>query len=87
MQYKVRKQVVNLLSSYEIPNYPLYKLHWLAPTNICSCKHNSSWVASYIHACTNKTHSIANLEDLMPTLARLCCLYILIAAKVKIKSC
>ena len=24
-------------------------------------------VASYIHACTNETHSIANLQDLIPT--------------------
>ena len=28
-----------------------------------------SWLASYIHACTNETHSIANLQDLIPTLA------------------
>ena len=26
---------------------------------------------SYIHACTNETHSMANLQDLIPTLAAL----------------
>ena len=26
--------------------------------------HNSSWLPSYIHACTNETHSIGNLQDL-----------------------
>ena len=40
----------------------------LATIYVCSCKHNSSWLASYIHACTNKTQSIANLQDLIPTL-------------------
>ena len=28
----------------------------------------------YIHVCTNETHSIANLQDLILTLAVLCCL-------------
>ena len=32
-------------------------------------KKNMFWVASYIRACTNKTHSIAILQDLIPTLA------------------
>ena len=40
----------------------------LATICVFSCKHNSSCVHSYIHACTNKTHSIANLQDLIPTL-------------------
>ena len=40
----------------------------LATIYVCSCKQNSSWVVSYIHACTNETHSIANLQDLIPTL-------------------
>ena len=26
-------------------------------------------LGSYIHACTNEAHSIANLQDLIPTLA------------------
>ena len=26
-------------------------------------------LVSYIHACTNETHSLANLQDLIPTLA------------------
>ena len=29
------------------------------------CKHNSSWLANYTHACTNETHSIANLQYLI----------------------
>ena len=41
----------------------------LATICVCSYKHNSSWVASHIHACTNETHSLANLQDLIPTLA------------------
>ena len=28
-------------------------------------------LGSYIHACTNETHSVANLQDLVPTLAGL----------------
>ena len=34
-------------------------------------KHNSSGLASYIHACTNEIHSIENLRDLISTLASL----------------
>ena len=34
-----------------------------------ACKHNSSWLANYTHVCTNETHCIANLQDLIPTLA------------------
>ena len=30
-------------------------------------------VASYIHACTNETHSITNLQDLIPTFALVVC--------------
>ena len=45
----------------------------LATICVCSYKHNSSWVASYIYACTNETHSIANLQDLIPTLALVVC--------------
>ena len=41
----------------------------LATICVCSCKHKSSWLASDIHTCTNETHSIANLQDLIPTLA------------------
>ena len=42
---------------------------------------------SCIHACTNETHSVANLQDLIPTLASKFVLPIIIAAKVGIKSC
>ena len=28
-----------------------------------------SYSCSYIHACTNEAHSIANLQDVIPTLA------------------
>ena len=41
----------------------------------------------YIHVCTNETHFLANLEDLIPILASLCCQQLIIAAKVGIKSC
>ena len=41
----------------------------LATICVCSCKHNSNWLASCIHTCTNETHSVANLQDLIPTLA------------------
>ena len=40
---------------------------------VCSCINNSSWLATYIHACTNETYSIANLQDLIPTLALVVC--------------
>ena len=46
----------------------IYLQPTLATICVCSYKQNSSWVASYIHACTNETHSIANLQDLIPTL-------------------
>ena len=53
---------------------------------VCSCKHNSNWLASCIRTCTNETHSVANLQDLIPTLASKF-RTIIIAAKVGIKSC
>ena len=31
-------------------------------------------IASYIHVCTKETHSVVNIQDLIPTLAGLCCL-------------
>ena len=31
-------------------------------------------LGKYIHVCINETHSLANLQDLIPTLAGLCCL-------------
>ena len=68
---------MKLLTTYSTSHTSYY-------TYVCSCKHR---VASYIHACTNETHSIANLQDLIPTLASLCYLHIIIAAKVGIKSC
>ena len=34
-----------------------------------TCEHNCSWVASYTHTCTNETHLIENLRDLIPILA------------------
>ena len=60
-----------IYNSYENPDYPLYKPHWLLFVAFCacSCKHNSSWLANYTHACTNETHTIANLQDFIPTLA------------------
>ena len=59
----------------------------LATICVCSCKHNSNWLASYIYACTNETNSVANLQDLIPTLASKFVMPIIIAAKVGIKSC
>ena len=41
----------------------------LATICVCSCKHNSNWLASLIHTWTNETHSVVNLQDLIPTLA------------------
>ena len=60
----------------------------MATICVCSYKHNSSWIASYIHACTNETCSIANIQDLIPTLlAIVVCFFYNYAAKVGIKSC
>ena len=59
----------------------------MATICVCSYKHNYSWVASYIHACTNETPCIANLQDLIPTLALVVCVAYNYAAKVGIKSC
>ena len=49
---------------------------------------NSNWLASsYIHTCTNETHSVANLQDLIPTLAAIIIGNTNLLAKVGIKSC
>ena len=55
--------------------------------SVHACKQISSWLVNYIHACTNETHSIANLQNLTPTLASQFVLPIFIAAKVGIKFC
>ena len=57
----------------------------LATICVCSCKHNSNWLANYIHTYTNETHSVAYLKDLISTLASKYVLPI-ITAKVGIKS-
>ena len=44
-------------------------------------------MASYIHACTNETRSIANLQDSFPTLAAIIIGNTYKLAKVGIKSC
>ena len=54
---------------------------------VCSCKHNSNWLASCIHTCTNETHSVENLQDLIPTLAAIIIGNANLLAKVGIKSC
>ena len=72
---------------YEIPDYPLYKPQCMATICVCSCKHNSNWLASCIHTCTNETHSVANLQDLIPTLAAIIVGNTNLLAKVGIKSC
>ena len=48
-------------------------------------KHNCSWLARA--AMSNEAHSLAHLQDLIPTLAGVYCLYIIMPAKVGIKSC
>ena len=59
----------------------------LATICVCLCKHNSSWLASCIHTCTNETHSAANLQDLIPSLAAIIIGNTNLLAKVGIKSC
>ena len=55
---------------------------------MCSCKHNSNWLASCIYTCTNETHSVASLQDLIPTLAAIIIGNTnLLAKAVRIKSC
>ena len=54
---------------------------------VCSCKHNSNWLASCINTCTNEKHSVANLQDLIPTLAAIIIDNTNLLAKVGIKSC
>ena len=41
--------------------FTLYYIHVLAQA--------AAWVATYVHTCTNETHSLAPLQDLIPTLA------------------
>ena len=61
----------------------------LATICVCSYKHSSMQlvIASYTHARPNETHSIANLQDLIPTLALVVCVSYNYAAKVGVKSC
>ena len=47
---------------------------------LCLFMQSQFQLGSYIHACTNETHSMANLQDLIPTLAAMIKL-----AKVRIK--
>ena len=42
-------------------------------------------LGSYIHPCTNYTHSLVYLQDLIPTLAGVYCLYVITTAKAEIK--
>ena len=44
-------------------------------------------LVSCIHTCTNETHSVVNLQDIISTLASKFVLPIIITAKVGIKSC
>ena len=48
---------------------------------------HSNWLDSCIHTCTNETHSVANLQDLIPTLAAIIIGNTNLLAKVGIKSC
>ena len=51
-------------------------------------KHNCSWLARAATYSTNEAHSLAYLQDLIPTLAGVYCLYIkIMPLKVGIKSC
>ena len=79
--------MANKLSSYEIPDYIPTLQTALATICVCSSKHNSNWLASCIHTCTNETHSVANLQDLIHTLAAIIIGNTNLLAKVWIKSC
>ena len=46
--------------------YSLYRLHWLLFVSVHANKISAS---NYIHACTNETHFLANIHDLIPTFA------------------
>ena len=37
----------------------------LATFCVCSCKHNSYQLGGYMHACTNETHALVNLQYLI----------------------
>ena len=76
------------MASYSYPAMKFLTTHsTLATICVCSCKHNSNWSASYIHTCTNETHSVAYLQDLIPTLAAIIIGNTYLLAKVGIKSC
>ena len=55
------------LAWLKIAGYTFYRQHWLLFISIHANTIPAGY--SYIHACTNKTHSLANLQDLIPTLA------------------
>ena len=46
-----------------------------ALTTICFLMQRQIQLGNYIHACTPEIYSLANLQDLIPALASLCCLY------------
>ena len=65
LQYKVRKQVVSYLAK---------KLLATHSTSSISCylflfMQTQFQLGSYIHTCTNETYSLANVQDLIPSLA------------------
>ena len=63
MQQKVRKQIAGYLAK------KLLAIPTLQAALECLFMQTQLKLGSYIHGCTNETHSVANIQDLIPTLA------------------
>ena len=56
-------------SNKQVASYPAKKLLASHSTGNIVSDHTQFQLGRYIHACTYETHSLANLQDLFPTLA------------------
>ena len=65
---KVRKQVASYLAKKLLATYTTGSIGYY----LCLLMQTQFQLGGYIHAPKNETHSLANLQDLFPTLASLC---------------
>ena len=82
MAINVRKQVANYLAKKSLAAHSTGSISYY----LCLFMQTQFHLGRYIHAYTNETYSLVNLQDLIPTLAGLCSLSVFMPAKVGIKS-
>ena len=63
MQKKVRRRVSSYLAMKLLATHYTGSIGYY----LCLLMQTKFQLGSYIHACTNETHPLANLQDLIPT--------------------